>query len=248
MEEPPPAPAMYVVMVGEVIVGDGDGGGALDDVDEAVHAVGHGDMEMPSPSLRAVDDNVLHELQRDSRAVGDVHVGASAVDGLVDDHVPGEDDPQWLRLNGGVAESARSGYLPARPPFAFLPNPSAHLASCFLLVAQSSLHRQHRSMGFVARHFPVYLRSSLLTYSWTFSLAWAARAAARASSARAFHESSQSAMWAYAGVAATRTKKTKKKKKARKKESKGRARTTSMAVPLYNSPLLGPLCGSGGDG
>lgn len=37
----------YVIVISEMGVGNGDGGGALDDVDEAVGTFGHGDMINP---------------------------------------------------------------------------------------------------------------------------------------------------------------------------------------------------------
>lgn len=102
-------------------VGDGDGGGALDNVDEPIGAVPHGKMVEPDVrrsenrdtisiasgpdsnvvygvsdhatsqrlsvvDVKAVDDHILDELQGDSATVGDVHVGATRVDGLVAGH------------------------------------------------------------------------------------------------------------------------------------------------------------------
>ncbi|EYU41599.1 hypothetical protein MIMGU_mgv1a012287mg [Erythranthe guttata] len=63
-----------------------------------------------------VDDHVADVLERDAPAAGDVDVGAAAVEGFervedeflgeVDEHVGGEDDPEWLRLDDGVAEGS----------------------------------------------------------------------------------------------------------------------------------------------
>ena len=143
-----------MVMVSEVIIGDGDGSGSLHDVDEPIHAVRHGNMINPDVrraeygdpitvaassksemhdgvpdhaaaagldvmDVESVDDDVLHELDGDASAVGDMNVGTAAVDGLVagdeqllvevDDHVAGEDDPERLGLDSSVAESAGAG-------------------------------------------------------------------------------------------------------------------------------------------
>lgn len=64
--------------------------------------------------VEPVDDDVGDVLDGDAGAIGDVHVGAASVDGLEavhdelllerDDHVPLEDDPEWLFLDDGVAE------------------------------------------------------------------------------------------------------------------------------------------------
>lgn len=69
----------------------------------------------------AVDYDVLHELDGDPRAPGDMDVDAAAVDGLVashdqlllqvDDHVAREDDPQRLGLDHRVPESAPAGLV-----------------------------------------------------------------------------------------------------------------------------------------
>jgi hypothetical protein len=140
-----------VVVVGEVAVGDGDPRGALHDVDEAVLAVGHGDVVDPDVGggeegdavavgpgagadvrggvaheaahgvldvvhVQVVDDDVLRQLHRDPGAVGDVHLRAAPVDGLVaaheqllrelDDHGPREDDPQRAGLDDAPAQRA----------------------------------------------------------------------------------------------------------------------------------------------
>lgn len=69
--------------------------------------------------VEAVDDDVGDVLDGDAGPVGDVHVGAPAVDGLEavhdellgegDDHVALEDDPQRLVLDDGVPEGALLG-------------------------------------------------------------------------------------------------------------------------------------------
>ena len=63
-----------------------------------------------------VDDDVLHVLDGQAAVAGDVDGGAPAVDGFVavddefvfeaDEHVGGEDDPEGLFLDDGVAESS----------------------------------------------------------------------------------------------------------------------------------------------
>jgi hypothetical protein len=142
-----------IVVVGEVAVGDGDAGGLGDDVDEAVLAVGEGEVVQPhvggaedgdavavgdgAPAevvrrvadvaavlvggddvvdVDVVDDDVVDELQRELRAVGDAHLHAAAVNGLVaaddelllkrDDHGLGEGDPQRLDLDDAPPERA----------------------------------------------------------------------------------------------------------------------------------------------
>lgn len=142
----------HLVVIGEVAVGDGDSGGAKDDINQSITASLHGDMIDPNilrsedgdpvavaPGSEtevvggvsdhaavagddvgdpdAVDDHVLHELDGDAGAVGDVDGGAAAVDGLVarhdqllvqpDHHAALEDDPQRLQLDHGVAEGPR---------------------------------------------------------------------------------------------------------------------------------------------
>ena len=67
--------------------------------------------------MDAVDDDVGDVLEGDAGAVGDVDVGAAAVDGLEavhdelllegDDHVTLEHDPQGPVLDDGVTEGAR---------------------------------------------------------------------------------------------------------------------------------------------
>lgn len=69
--------------------------------------------------VNPVNDNVFHILYCNARTVGDVDIGASAVDCLVtvhdkllfelDDHVSLKDDPQRLVLNNSVAQSAWPG-------------------------------------------------------------------------------------------------------------------------------------------
>uniref|UniRef100_A0A804PV48 Uncharacterized protein n=1 Tax=Zea mays TaxID=4577 RepID=A0A804PV48_MAIZE len=64
-----------------------------------------------------VDDDVVHELHRELRAVGDAHLRAAPVDGLVaaddelllerDDHRLGEGDPQRLDLDDAPPQRAR---------------------------------------------------------------------------------------------------------------------------------------------
>lgn len=67
--------------------------------------------------LEAMDDHIADVLDGNAGAVGDVDGDAAAVDGLVagheqllvepDHHAPGEDDPEWARLDDGVAERPR---------------------------------------------------------------------------------------------------------------------------------------------
>jgi hypothetical protein len=66
--------------------------------------------------VEPVDDDVGDVLDGDAGTIGDVHVGATSVDGLEavhdelllerDDHVPLEDDPERLFLDDGIAEGA----------------------------------------------------------------------------------------------------------------------------------------------
>ena len=67
-------------------------------------------------NVDVVDDDVAHLLDREASVAGDLHVRASPVDGFVasddelvpefDPHVAGEDDPERLRLDHGVAEGS----------------------------------------------------------------------------------------------------------------------------------------------
>ena len=68
--------------------------------------------------VNPVDDHVFHKLQRDSRAVRDVHFSAAAVYRFVtvhnellsqtDDHILFEHDPQWFFLNNCMAQCSWS--------------------------------------------------------------------------------------------------------------------------------------------
>ena len=67
-------------------------------------------------NVDVVDDDVAHLLDREASVAGDLHVRAASVDGFVasddelvsesDPHVAGEDDPERLRLDHGVAEGS----------------------------------------------------------------------------------------------------------------------------------------------
>ncbi|CAA7402992.1 unnamed protein product [Spirodela intermedia] len=247
-----------LVVVGEVVVGDGDGGGGVDGVDESVVAPGHGDVPVvprrvpdnpPATGLNIVDvdpvdDHILHKLQRNAGAVGDVNVSPPPVDGLADHHVPLEDHPQWLLLYHRVPQSPRFGNLPFLPPTVRRPKPSAQVASRFRWCAQFFRHRQHRSMGLVAMHgpplcFPSSSRRVPLTSSSALSESprryclehAAAMAAARAFSSRCCQVSSNSAMCARQSAMAARS-------RAKKKEE------DELALILA-APPQGPARGTG---
>lgn len=143
----------HLIVVGEVIVGDGYGGGAHDGINKAVGAVRERAVVHPHVAgakngdaipishrppaivgrratdhgvpgwlaimdVEAVDDDVGDELDSDAGAVGDVHVGAAAVDGLEavhdelllegDDHVTLEHDPEGLILDDGMPQCPRA--------------------------------------------------------------------------------------------------------------------------------------------
>lgn len=71
--------------------------------------------------LYPMDDDVPHELDRDSGTVRDLNSRSAPVDGLValhdqlllehDQHSAAEYDPQWLLLDHGVAEGPWSRVL-----------------------------------------------------------------------------------------------------------------------------------------
>lgn len=70
-------------------------------------------------NVEVVNDDMLHELDGEAGTVGDVNVRPPTVDGLVvvdhqlllelDDHVTGEDDPEWPVAGHAVAEGAWPG-------------------------------------------------------------------------------------------------------------------------------------------
>ncbi|CAA7395931.1 unnamed protein product [Spirodela intermedia] len=139
----------HLVVAAEMVIGDGDRRRAVNSVDEPILAVVER-IVTPSPSERPMDDDVGHVLHGDAGPAGDVHGGASAVDGLLDGHVVGEDDPKGLFLNDGVPEGAwfwGDHIFPFLPPMAFLPKPMAQSASCCRFCSQLGSHRQQSSMG-----------------------------------------------------------------------------------------------------
>jgi len=138
-------------MLGEVIVGDGYGGGSMDHIDEAIGASSQEAMVDPNigrskyingVSIRAttmadvvgrishhaslpwlaimnanpMNNNMANVLYRNARPIGDLHFGSSPIYGLEavnhqlilqsDNHVPGENDPQWLCLDHTISKCA----------------------------------------------------------------------------------------------------------------------------------------------
>ena len=81
-----------MIVLGEVGVGDGDGGGAVGDVDEAVGAVGHGDVVDPDVAGAHDGDAVAVALAADAEVVlGVADEAAGARHGVVDVEVVDDD-------------------------------------------------------------------------------------------------------------------------------------------------------------
>ncbi|KAG2384001.1 uncharacterized protein HKW66_Vig0152360 [Vigna angularis] len=114
----------HIVVSRHVAVGDGDGCGALDHIDQSI---GRSNVVVGVPdhatllrhnvlNANSVDDDVVRELYGEATTVLDLNVGTTTVDGLVggneklllqsDDHAALEDDPKWTLLGDGISEGS----------------------------------------------------------------------------------------------------------------------------------------------
>jgi hypothetical protein len=102
-----------LVVVGEVVVGDGDGGGAFDDVDEAVGGVG--EEVVVDPDVGAAEDGdgvAVRDAAVASVVRGAAHGGGAGALAVVDVDAVDDDVAHELRRDAGAARDVHVGAAP----------------------------------------------------------------------------------------------------------------------------------------